>query len=75
MKLATIMIIVQAVFMLATLAATCYMVYGLKTDTTENGRDGDTIWKANAAIFYVIVGLHGMSLVIQGLSVFWCQGR
>lgn len=73
MKLATIMIVVQAVFMLASVAVTCYMMYGIKKET--NTKTGLAIWEANKKLFYVIAGLHGVSLFSQGLSVFWCKGR
>lgn len=73
MKLATIMIIVQAILLLASLAAFGFMIYSIKTDT--NTKTGAQIWASYNVLTYIVVGIHGLSLVVHGLSTFWCRGR
>lgn len=73
MKLATIMIIVQAILLLASLAAFGFMIHSIKKDTVS--KTGAQIWSAYNVLVYIIVGIHGFSLVVHGLSTFWCRGR
>lgn len=73
MKLATIMIIVQAILMLVSLAAFGFMMYSIKTD--QGTKTGAALWEAYSVLTYIIIGLHGFSLVVHGLSTFWCKGR
>lgn len=73
MKLATIMIIVQAILMLASLAVFGFMMYSIKKD--GDGKTGAQLWTSYSLLTYIIVGLHGLSLVVHGLSTFWCKGR
>lgn len=73
MKLATIMIIVQAILLLASLAAFGFMIYTIKTDTAT--KTGEQLWTSYNVLAYIIFGIHGLSLVVHGLSTFWCRGR
>ena len=73
MKLSSIMIILQAALMLASLGATGFMMYNIKGETTA--KTGDNVFKSVSFIFYVLMGLHGSSLAVHGLSTFWCKGK
>ena len=73
MKLSTIMIIFQAVLMLASVAATSFMMYNIKSEV--NTKTGAQIFAVNSLIFYITVGMHGAALVLHGLSTFWCKGK
>lgn len=73
MKLATIMIIIQAVLMLASMAAFAFMIHSIKKDTGQ--KTGAQIWAAYSVLVYIIVGIHGLNLVVHGLSTFWCRGK
>lgn len=73
MKLATIMIIVQAILLLASLAAFSFMIYSIKAEPAT--KTGAQIWTSHNVLTYIIAGLHGLSLVVHGLSTFWCRGR
>lgn len=73
MKLVTVMIVIQAILMIAALAATSVMMFRIKA--IDQNMLGPAIFAANSLIFYIIVGLHGASLVLHGLSTFWCKGK
>lgn len=74
MKLATIMIIIQAILLLASLAAFGFMMYSIKTDNGAQ-KTGAQIWESYKILAFIIAGVHGLSLVVHGLSTFWCRGR
>lgn len=71
MKLVTILICLQAVFMLASIAATGYIMYNVKNPGA--GTTLVTLFTNTSLIFYVALALQGTSLVIHGLSTFWCK--
>lgn len=67
------MIIIQAILILASLATVGFMIYSI---TKENsGKTGAQIWETHKLLTYIIAGMHGLSLVVHGLSTFWCKSR
>lgn len=73
MKLSTIMIIVQAILLLASLTAIGFMLYSIKKE--NSAKTGEQIWQSHKLLTYIIAGMHGLSLVVHGLSTFWCKSR
>lgn len=72
MRVSNILMIVQAVLLVAAIAVSSFMMF-FRIRGESASKTGEEVFKSNALMYYIAIASNATALILLGLTKFWCR--